>query len=480
MTIAKELARRIKAFRYEDLPDDAVAWAKTGILDTVGVTLAGAGEDCVGMVRKVPVPSPGPCLVFGQSIRVGVLDAALINGVASHALDFDDLGHSIGGHPSVPLVAAIIALGDFLGNSPGDSPGDSQGPSGRDALVAYVAGFETQSRIGRAANFHHYEKGWHPTATLGIFGTVAAASRMLDLSEDQIATALGLAVSLASGVKANFGTMTKPLHIGHSVRNGVQAALLVREGFTADAQALEAQQGFFNVFNGPGNFDADKIFENWADPLDIVDPGLGLKQFPCCGSTHAAINCMFELAGDQGLKPEDVNRIEVLAHPRCLPHTDNPDPQSGLEAKFSMQYVTARALTDGRIGLDHFEGKAYADPGPRKLMALIGVGGHPDMAADSENQLGAEVIVTTRDGNKLSARIDHQIGRGPANPMSGDELWRKFRDCAGRALPAERIRPLFEMLENLEAVRSMTDLTDAVTLESGGVDRPRPLREAGQ
>ena len=257
-------------------------------------------------------------------------------------------------------MAAIIALGHFLGHSPGAPPGRG----GRDALAAYVAGFETQSRIGRAANFHHYEKGWHPTATLGIFGTVAAASHMLDLSEDQTATALGLAVSLASGVKANFGTMTKPLHIGHSVRNGVMAALRAREGFTANGQAFEARQGFFNVFNGPGNFDADKIFENWADPLDIVDPGLGLKQFPCCGSTHAAINCMFELARDQGLKPEDAAAIEVLAHPRCLPHTNNPDPQSGLEAKFSMQYVTARALTDGRAGLDHFEGQAHADAAP--------------------------------------------------------------------------------------------------------------------
>ena len=476
MSIAKELARRIKAFRYDDLPDDAVTWAKTAILDTVGVTLAGAGEDCVGMVRKILVPSPGPCLIFGQSIRVGALDAALVNGVASHALDFDDLGHSIGGHPSVPLVPAIIALGESLG----ESPGDSLGSSGRDALTAYVAGFEVQSRIGRAANFHHYEKGWHPTATLGIFGTVAAASHMLDLSEDQTATALGLAVSLASGVKANFGTMTKPLHIGHSVRNGVQAALLAREGFTANTEAFEAQQGFFNVFNGPGNFDADKIFANWAEPLDIVDPGLGLKQFPCCGSTHAAINCMLELAGDQGLNPEDAARIEVLVHPRCLPHTDNPDPKSGLEAKFSMQYVTARALTDGRIGFDHFEGEAYDDPGPRKLMALIGVGEHPDMRAESENQLGAEVIVTTRDGNRLSARIDHQIGRGPANPMSPDELLAKFEDCALRALPGERIRPLFEMLENMEAVQSMTDLTGAVTLESESVDRPRPLREAGE
>ena len=189
-----------------------------------------------------------------------------------------------------------------------------------------MAGFETQSRIGRAANFHHYEKGWHPTATLGIFGTVAAASHMLDLSEDQTATALGLAVSLASGLKANFGTMTKPLHIGHSVRNGVMAALLAREGFTANGQAFEARQGFFNVFNGPGNLDADKIFANWADPLHIAAPALGLNQVPCCGPTQSVINRRLELVRDQGLKREDAAAIEVLAHPRCLHHTNNPDP----------------------------------------------------------------------------------------------------------------------------------------------------------
>ncbi len=463
MSIAKELARRIKAFRYDDLPEDAVTWAKTAFLDTVGVTLAGAGEDCVRIIENLQGLSAGPSLVFGRATRTGVLDAALINGTASHALDYDDLAPSIGGHPSVPLVPAIIALGEMTGTD------------GRDAIAAYVAGYEVESRIGRAANPHHYEKGWHPTVTLGVFGTVAAASRLLDLSEDQMETALGLAVSLASGVKANFGTMTKPLHVGHCVRNGLMAALLVRDGFTANGDAFEHTQGFFNVFNGPGKFNAERIFENWADPLEVVDPGLGLKQFPCCGSIHTPINCMFELVREKGLKPEDANRIEILVNPRRLPHTDNPDPQTGLEAKFSMQYVVARAFTDGRIGFDHFEGDAFADPGPRALMALTATGGHPDMPATSENQFGAEVIVTTKDGTKLSHRIDNQLGRGPANPMSRDELWSKFEDCAKRALPATRIKPLFEMLLDFENLAAMTDLTAAIELEGA-----QPVREAGE
>lgn len=458
MTIARELARRIKAFRYDDLPEAAIQWAKIGILDTVGVTLAGANEDCVNILKRVQGVgigsdkgvAGGPCLAFGNWERVGPLDAVLINGTASHALDFDDFAVSIGGHPSVPLVPAIVALGEVTG------------ASGTDAITAYVAGFEAESRFAHGVNFHHYEKGWHPTATLGIIGTVASSALLLDLNEAETEMALCLSASLASGIKANFGTMTKPLHVGHSARNGVQAALLAKEGFTAAADAFEHEQGFFNVFNGPGNFDADKIFENWADPLDIIDPGLGLKQFPCCGSTHTAINCMLEMVQGINLTPEDASEIEVLANPRRLPHTDNPNPQSGLEAKFSMHYIIARALRDGRVGLDHFESDAYAEPDVRATMSKVRVGSHPDMPADSDNQFGAEVIVTTTGGEKVSIRRDHELGRGPARPMSRDELWAKFEDCAKRALPAGKILPVFEMLQSLDDVSDINDLTRAI------------------
>jgi 2-methylcitrate dehydratase PrpD len=458
MGIAGELAARIKAFRYDDLPDEAVLWAKTAILDTVGVTLAGSREECVRILESLHGigEGDGPCLVFGRAARTGPLDAALINGTASHALDFDDVAPSIGGHPSVPLVPAVIALGEMTG------------AGGKDAITAYVAGFETESRIARAVNFHHYEKGWHPTTTLGIFGTVAASALLLDLSEDETETALALAVSLASGVKANFGTMTKPLHVGHCVRNGMLAAMLAQQGFTSGGEAFEHKQGFLNVFNGPGNFDAEKIFENWADPLDIVEKGLGLKQFPCCGSTHPAINCMLKLVNDDGLKPEDAAGIEILTNPRRLPHTDHPDPKTGLEGKFSIQYVTARALTDGRVVFAHFEDSAVAEKETAKLLPIISVGEHPDMAADSDNQFAAEVTVTTREGAKLSARMDHELGRGPDNPMSRDELWTKFEDCAALAMPKPQIRPLFEMLENLDDVTSMAALTDAVEIGEAG------------
>src|SRR5262252_6168173 len=225
MTIATELARRIRAFTYDGLPDAALEWAKTGILDTVGVTLAGSAEPCAQIMLRV-CTATGPALVFGSAQRVSVTDAALVNGVAAHALDFDDCNNTLGGHPSAPILPGLFALADTMP------------VSGRDFIAAYVAGFETETRIARAVNLHHYDKGWHPTATLGVFGAAAAASLLLALTEEQTATALAIAASLSSGLKANFGTMTKPLHIGRCAQNGMLAAMLAREGMTASHDAF--------------------------------------------------------------------------------------------------------------------------------------------------------------------------------------------------------------------------------------------------
>src|ERR1700733_11521126 len=203
MSIAETLAERIASVRYEALPPDALHWARVAILDTVGCTLAGASEPCAHIVGRVTA-SGGPCLVFGTMQRVAPLDAALINGTASHALDFDDVSNSLGGHPSAPILPALFALAE------------TQDCDGGAFIAAYVAGFETETRIARGVHFHHYEKGWHPTATLGVFGATAACCHLMRLSATQTAQALAIAASFASGIKANFGTMTKPLHVGQT------------------------------------------------------------------------------------------------------------------------------------------------------------------------------------------------------------------------------------------------------------------------
>src|SRR3954471_13777903 len=306
MTIIEGIAERIGAIRYDGLPLEAVDWAKMAILDTVGVTLAGAGESCAQIVERVLATSGGECLIFGNDPRAGSPCAGPLNGTASHALDFDDVSNSLGGHPSAPILPALFAAGEILDST------------GRDFIAAYVAGLETETRIGRGVNLHHYEKGWHPTATLGVFGAAAACCHLMALDRAKTAQALAIAASLASGVKANFGTMTKPLHVGHTARNGLFAAQLAREGFTANDAALEHKQGFLQVFNGTGNFDADAILADWGRPYDIVSPGIGIKKHPCCGSTHSAVDAMLALRTEHSIVPDKVARIESWTHPRRL------------------------------------------------------------------------------------------------------------------------------------------------------------------
>ena len=449
MTILETLAEHIAATRYDELPPEAVDWARTAILDTVGVTLAGAGEPCAAIVAGVIGSGGGACLIFGSDRRATPLDAALINGTAAHALDFDDVSNSMGGHPSAPLVPALFALGEVLDSS------------GQDFVSAYVAGFETETRIARGVNFHHYEKGWHPTATLGVFGAAAACCRLMRLDAARAATALAIAASLAAGIKANFGTMTQPLHVGHTARDGLFAALLARDGFTANAGALEHQQGFLEVFNGAGSYDAARIVADWGRPWDIVSPGLGIKQHPCCGSTHPAVDALLALRREHGLPADRIERIDSWTHPRRLAHTNRPDPQSGLDAKFSVQYCLARAVLEGQIVLEDFEGERFRDADARTLMRRIHAAPHPDMGPDSAEHLGAEVRVTLRDGQVLTQRIGAALGRGPDNPLPQQVLLGKFRNCAARALPEAKVAQLQDLLLRLEEQPSVRTVAAA-------------------
>jgi 2-methylcitrate dehydratase PrpD len=270
-----------------------------------------------------------------------------------------------------------------------------------------------------------------------------------------------MAASFASGLKSNFGTMTKPLHVGHASRNGLFAAYMARAGFTANPATFEQKQGFLNCFNGPGTYDVSKMLGTWYDPPECEGPGEpGLKPYPCCGSTHASIDMILRLTNDHDLRPEDVESIEIMPHLRRLPHTDNPDPRTPLAAKFSIQYCVARALTDRAVRLHHFEGDAMMEPAVRALLPRVKAHGHPDMPADSDRQWGSEVVVQTKDGRRLASRVDDYERPGPGGRMlTDDELWTKFSDCAERALPKAGIAPLYDALCRIVVLPKVTDLT---------------------
>ena len=461
MPLALELARRACALRYDDLPPTAIHWAKVGLLDYIGVTVAGSTEPAPRLaLEALGAPGAGASAVFGMGRRLNGLDAALVNGTASHALDFDDCNNTFGGHPSVPLLPALFALADEIG------------ASGRDFMLAYVTGFEVETKIALGVHFHHYTKGWHPTATLGTFGAAAAGAKLMGLDEACTATALAIAASLASGIKANFGTMVKPLHVGHCTRNGLYAAQLARAGFTANPDTVfEHKQGFLNVFNGEGTYDVARMLARWADPLDIVDPGIAIKQYPCCGSTHSALDAMLALVRKHDLKPDQVDRIDVWTHPRRLEHTNRPAPKSALDAKFSVQYCLARAVTDRRIMIEHFEGETYRDAAPQKLLARVHAVPYGSDRFPADNHFGAEVQVRTKNGATYVEKVDQPFGRTSANPLTKERLREKFENCSARVLDAKAVAGIHAAVERFETLSDVRAVTTFACNESTPAQR---------
>ncbi len=448
--VAEFFASKLSGLSFNQFDAEVIHWAKVGILDTVGVTLAGSREPCAEILAGVLDGSVGHSVIFGKSSMGSALDAALINGTASHALDFDDCNNTMGGHPSVPIVPALFALSDEMS------------VSGKDFIAAYVAGFEVETKLAMMVNFYHYTKGWHPTSTLGVFGSAAACSHLLKLNQQQITVALALAASGASGIKANFGSMTKPMHIGRCAREGLLAAKLAKAGYTANVNnVFEHPQGFMEVYNGSANYDIQKGLSAWANPFDIVKPGIAIKQYPCCGSTHPAIDCAIQIALENRIQSSDIKQVEIWIHERRLQHTNRPNPNSELDAKFSVQYVVARALLEACVSLEHFENNNFSDSVIKELMTKIHAHPYDDSHFPSDNHFGGEVRVHLHNGSILAAKVDAPLGRTSDNPLPADRLKRKFELCANGIISldaAEHACHLIENLENLEDMRLLTKL----------------------
>lgn len=449
MTIARQLAQRISAMSYEGLPPEVVYWSRIAVLDTVGVMLAGSVEEAPRKLADVLglASGDGPCLIFGTNRRVRPLDAALVNGTAAHALDFDNTAKNLGGHVSAVMVPALIAAGEAFG------------AGGREVLLAHAAGYEVGARIGRCVNPYHTNKGWHPTATLGVFAVASACARLLELTPDETEIALGLAASLAAGIKANFGTMTKPLHAGQCARGGLLAVLLARKGFTANADALEHKQGFFEVFNGRGNYDAARALEGW-DEWELASPGASYKLYPCCYSAHAAVEAALNLVRRHG--PFDAGalaRVDSWTPAPGLAHTDRPDPDSDLAAKFSVQYCVARALMHGKVVLEHFEGDAWRDPAVRDLLTRIHAAPYAGKPFAEDDPFDAEVKVTLKDGTTYSEKVDRPLGRTSDNPIPPEYLKAKFENCASRVLTPRAAAAACRRIDSFEEAGPVRDFT---------------------
>jgi 2-methylcitrate dehydratase PrpD len=466
MTLAAELGRRITATAFEQLTPLALRYAKQGLMDTLAVGIAGAGDEAALIARRVAGGHAGACLAWGTGSRLDAPDAAFVNGIAANVLDFDDCTDNLGGHPSSPILPALVALAE------------EREATGKDLLTAYVAGFETETALGRGVNFHHYEKGWHPTATLGVFGAGAACARLMALDAAQTAHVLALCASLAGGLKSNLGSMTKPLHVGHCSRSGLLAARLAAEGFTGNEDALEHRQGFLEVFNGTGQYRIDRILEKWGTPWEIEMPGIAIKQHPCCLSTQAAVDAMLGIVRTHSIAPGDVVRIEARIAARRLEHTDRPEPRSALDAKLSAQYVLARALLDRCVDLAHFEGDRFRDPDVRQAMALVQVQALDDAAVAKHGDLHADVAVTLKDGRRLAGQVERPIGHFPGVPLEPPLMRAKVERCIGGRLQASQVARFMGAVERVEQLASVRELTATLVADRDAVERAAAHRRA--
>jgi 2-methylcitrate dehydratase PrpD len=368
--------------------------------------------------------------------------------MAIHALDFDASSSAMGGHPAM-CIASVFALAPLVG------------ATGPDVLSAIAAGFEAQALVARLANPGHWERGWFTTTSLGTIGSSAAAAYLLRLDRDGIATAIGIGANAASGLMANGGTMAKSLSAGHCARTGIMAGLLARDGFTASLEVLEHRQGYLRAFGRNGT--TDLIGADPGDPLEIAEAGVVIKPFPCCGIMHAAIEAAQDLLG-QGLDPAEIERADVLLHPRRMPQVNRPDPKSAMDAMFCTQYGVAAALLRGTVGLRDFEGDLYRDPATRALMARLHVGAHSEMTSPRLGEdVGGEVIVHLRDGSHRAARRDEPTGRSARNPLPDAALDAKFIACATRGLPERTAAELLALLRSLDAAKSLAAVERLLT-----------------
>jgi 2-methylcitrate dehydratase PrpD len=437
MEMTRTLADFVTEVRFEDLPSEVVTTSKRAFLDTLGVILAGSREPCAGIVVDYCRTLEGSreATVFGTGLQTTAPLAALANGTAGHALDYDDVNETMHGHPSIPPLPVILALGEKLGCS------------GREAITAFVLGVEVECKLGKVMGDGHYQAGWHATATLGTMAATIDAAKLLRLNHDAVRHALGIATSMASGSRQNFGTMTKPLHAGLAARNGLEAVLLAARGFTADANILESRMGFFRLFS-PAGESLSLDLEGFGNPWDLLTPGLSVKKYPCCFATHHALDATLDLVQEYDVTPGDVQKVAVKVRPGSSAILIHPRPQTGLEGKFSMQYCLAAAILDRKVSLASFADHAVQRPEAQQFLPHVVMEEEPG-PPQGPREAFAEVTFALQDGRSLCRRVDIPRGHAKA-PLSWEELAEKFLDCASYALSEAQARRGLEQIQSLE------------------------------
>lgn len=444
MDLSKILASYYSALTYEDLPDEVVSFAKLCILDYFGSALAGVNKPPIQMISETMKEmggNPQATLVTGG--KTSVLNAALVNGASSHIVELDDIHKSSIIHAATVVIPAALAVAEW------------KKLSGKELILAVVLGYEVCYRIGEAVSPSHYYY-WHNTATCGTFGSAVATAKLLQLDETAFINALGNAGTQAAGLWEFIedGAMTKQLHPGKAAMEGLLASLLAKKGFTGAQKILEGNRGFFKAMSA--EYDEGKITLNLGKEFKILENSF--KVHASCRHTHAAIDLASDIVKENDFKVQDIDKVEVGSYRATMDITDNNNPQTQYESKFSIQYCTALGLAKGSANLDDFNDEDLWDPTIRGLVEKVDAKLDPQVDKEYPVKWGSKVKVILKDGTVIEKQTDYPKG-DPENPVTSEELQRKFANLA-TILPQEKRAKFAEQVLQLELIGNVADLME--------------------
>jgi 2-methylcitrate dehydratase PrpD len=437
--VTERIGEFISDCNYGKIPREVIEVATLHILDTLGTLIAGSKEGGAAVIQDY-IQSLGcgqESTLITRGIKTSASYAALGNGMIAHILDFDDYEVPSMAHPSVTVLPAALAVAEKMK------------ASGKAVLEAYLAGMEVISKVGRGINPDHYDKGWHSTGTLGTLGAASAASKILKLESERTRMALGIAASMSSGVRANFGTMTKSFHAGHASRNGVEAALLASRGLTASKNVLESDLGYCDLFTEGKHYDLKQIVEGLGEPFSLLSPGVGKKPYPSCAATHSFLDGILDLIKQYDIKAEDVDSVHCgifYRHPTQLIHSN---PQTGLEGKFSLEFCIALALLERSVNIRHFTDSKVKEPAIQALIKRITKEVTDEAGVKGTPFPTAIIAVRLKNGKSYSCRVKTRKG-SPATPLSPEEIKVKFMDCAQLNYSAQQSRRILEAVMDMQ------------------------------
>lgn len=463
-SLTREAAEFAVDLRFEDVPEEALRIARRCVLDGLAVALAGSEQPAIDIAERYVRAIGGTAMsrVIGDASLVAPAHlAAFWNGLAGHAMDWDDTQLAEGPgrpyglltHPTMPPLAAGLAVADMLG-----------GVDGKTFLAAFNAGFEVECKVAEAINPDHYNLGFHSSGTLGTFGSAVCAAKLLGFDAAQTARTIGLAASMAAGIRANFGTMGKPFHVGRSSENGVTAALLVREGFTANEEALDGQWGYLSVAGRGG--EPELALGRFGNPFTIVSPGVSIKPYPCGVLTHPSMDAMGFVMRENGLGPDDIEKVTLHAANNILHPIRFRIANTELEGKFCMAFLLSAMIVAGKAGKAEFSNEFVRSKPVQEMQRRVETAFDPEIDAMGHDRIRSRLVVETADGRTIERWADENYRGGPHNPLSDGEVEGKFRDCAAGLLDDGAVQRVFDLVWALESQDNVTDVLDLLDWRS--------------